>query len=104
MLRLLLTFLLLPVFTSLFAQPAKKKANQANSPDMWVTSPVPELPAGVTHHTFRSESMKREVGYCLYLPPGYEKDTQRRYPVIDLHGTGGNGSHPDSNIRSNGTR
>jgi predicted peptidase len=71
---------------------------------MWVTSPVPELPAGVTHHTFRSESMKREVGYCLYLPPGYEKDTQRRYPVIDLHGTGGNGSHPDSNIRSNGTR
>jgi endo-1,4-beta-xylanase len=35
--------------------------------------------------------MQREVGYCLYLPPGYEKDTQRRYPVIyHLHGAGGN--------------
>jgi endo-1,4-beta-xylanase len=58
---------------------------------MWVTSPLPELPANVTHHTFRSASMQREVGYCLYLPPGYEKDTQRRYPVIyHLHGAGGN--------------
>jgi enterochelin esterase-like enzyme len=58
---------------------------------MWVTSPVPALPTNVTHHTFRSASMQREVGFCLYLPPGYEKDTQRRYPVIyHLHGAGGN--------------
>ncbi|MBE2283301.1 MAG: hypothetical protein IAE77_07550 [Prosthecobacter sp.] len=63
------------------------------------------LPTGVTHHTFRSESMKRDVGYCLYLPPGYETDTEWRYPVIyHLRGAGGNGSHPASNIRSNGTR
>ena len=58
---------------------------------MWVTSPVPALPTNVTHHTFRSVSMQREVGFCLYLPPGYEKDTERRYPVIyHLHGAGGN--------------
>ena len=91
--KLLITFLALVLCPALSAQKTKgeSKANQANSPDMWVTSPVPELPTGVTHHTFRSESMKRDVGYCLYLPPGYEKDTERRYPVIyHLHGAGGN--------------
>ncbi len=99
-------FLLLALCPPLSAQPAKakSKANQTNTDDMWATSPVPVLPTNVTHHIFRSASMQREVGFCLCLPPGYEKDTQRRYPVIDLHGTGGNGSHPDSNIRSNGTR
>jgi endo-1,4-beta-xylanase len=84
----LLLFTLCPL---LHAQKAKKKANPTNADDMWVTSPVPELPTNVTHHTFSSASMKREVGYCLYLPPGYEKDTPRRYPVIyHLHGAGGN--------------
>lgn len=90
--RLLLP-LLLALCSPIFAQPAKakSKAKQANSPDMWVTSPVPALPTNVTHHTFRSASIKREVGYCLYLPPGYDKDTERRYPVIyHLHGAGGN--------------
>jgi enterochelin esterase-like enzyme len=90
--RFLVTALLLfSLCPPLHAQKEKKKANPTNSDDMWVTSPVPELPPNVTHHTFTSASMKREVGYCLYLPPGYEKDTQRRYPVIyHLHGAGGN--------------
>ncbi|MEN3939715.1 alpha/beta hydrolase-fold protein [Prosthecobacter sp. SYSU 5D2] len=72
---------------------AKKKAaaKPGNADDMWVVSPVPELPEGVTHHTFHSAAMNRDVGYCIYLPPGYEKDTARRYPVIyHLHGAGGN--------------
>lgn len=63
--------------TTLFAAQPKPKANQANTGDMWIASPVPELPTDVTHHTFRSESMKREVGYCIYLPPSYAKDTER---------------------------
>ncbi len=91
--RILTALLILALCPPLFAQKAKgrSKASQGNSDDMWVTSPVPELPPGVTHHTFRSASMKREVGYCLFLPPGYEKDMQRRYPVIyHLHGAGGN--------------
>jgi endo-1,4-beta-xylanase len=90
--RFLVTALLLIALCPLLhAQKAKNKANQSNADDMWVTSPVPELPVNVTHHTFTSASMKREVGYCLYLPPGYEKDTQRHYPVIyHLHGAGGN--------------
>jgi endo-1,4-beta-xylanase len=58
---------------------------------MWVASPVQELPAGVTHHTFRSESMKRDVGFCIYLPPSYAREMARRYPVIyHLHGVHGN--------------
>ena len=70
---------------------SKAKAKQANTDDMWVVSPVTELPSGVTHHTFRSDSMKRDVGYCLYLPPRYQQDMGQRYPVIyHLHGAGGN--------------
>jgi endo-1,4-beta-xylanase len=58
---------------------------------MWVTSPVPELPTHVTHHTFRSASMNRDIGYCIYLPPTYDQDTNQRFPVIyHLHGAGGN--------------
>lgn len=93
MLRAILAFLLFVLCPPLSAQPAKakSKANQTNTDDMWVTSPIPELPTNVTHHTFRSGSMQREIGFCLYLPPGYEKDTERRYPVIyHLHGAGGN--------------
>ena len=68
------------------------KASQANTDDMWNVSPEPgQLPERVTHHTYRSAAMKREVGFCLYLPPGYERDPARRYPVIyHLHGAGGN--------------
>jgi len=70
---------------------ANPKAKQGNSDDMWVASPVPGLPQGVTHHTFRSDSMGRDVGYCIYLPPSYAKEPLRRYPVIyHLHGAGGN--------------
>lgn len=73
------------------SQPPGKKARPGNTDDMWVASPVPPLPPNVTHHTFRSPSMKREVGYSVYLPPGYTTDAERRYPVIyHLHGAGGN--------------
>jgi len=90
---LVFTLLLIAVSSPLSAQKAKgkSKSNQTNTDDMWVTAPVPELPPGVTHHTFRSDSMQRDVGYCIYLPPGYTADKERRYPVIyHLHGAGGN--------------
>ncbi len=73
------------------AKPGKSRANQANTDDMWVATEIPELPTNVTHHTYRSRSMNREVGYCIYLPPSYHQETSRRYPVIyHLHGAGGN--------------
>lgn len=59
---------------------------------VWVNKPAPgTLPAGVTHHTYPSESMGHDVGYSIYLPPAYEKEPQRRFPVIyHLHGASGN--------------
>ncbi len=45
-----------------------------------------------THHVLHSPSMKRDVGWNLYLPPQYET-SQLRYPVIYwLHGSGGDES------------
>ncbi len=57
----------------------------------WV-NPFPEnidLPPGVHHKTFFSPSMKREVGYGIYLPPDHSNSTSvsKRYPVVYyLHG------------------
>ena len=66
-----------------------------NAKTVWVNPPKPgQLPAGVTHHTFRSNAFARDVGYCIYLPPGYATEPTRRYPVIyNLHGAGGNELH-----------
>jgi len=44
---------------------------------------------GLHHGTFRSQSMNVEVGYCIYLPPGYDDAETKslRYPVVYwLHG------------------
>ena len=60
----------------------------------WV-NPLPEnAHERLTHGTFYSKSMGVEVGYVIYLPPGYEDPGSpgRHYPVVYwLHG-GGSGS------------
>lgn len=44
---------------------------------------------GITHHKLRSRSMGRDVGYNVYLPPGYRDDGSARYSVAYfLHGGG----------------
>ncbi len=68
------------------------KAKKPSTPFSWV-SPLPNaewakkiLPPTVQHATFTSPSMEVEVGYYIYLPPGYE-DGEARYPVVyHLHG------------------
>ena len=61
---------------------AKPKKPQ---PFRWV-NPVKQELAGVKHAKFRSPSMGIDVGYCIFLPPGYD-DTNQRYPVVYyLHG------------------
>ncbi len=53
---------------------------------------IPDGPAmpGIQHFVLHSPSMDRDVGYNVFLPPGYAEGT-RRYPVIYfLHGAGGN--------------
>ncbi|MCI0356496.1 MAG: hypothetical protein L0099_15885, partial [Acidobacteria bacterium] len=44
--------------------------------------------------TFRSDTIKGDVSYVIYLPPSYDKEKDRRYPVVYwLHG--GRGSQRD---------
>jgi len=91
MLRALVCLLVVP--TSLvFAQNAKKKAKAAaEQPFSWVSPMNAEpakksLPATVKHATFKSASMGIDVGYYIYLPPGYETN-EEKYPVVyHLHG------------------
>ena len=50
---------------------------------------VSSISKKIRHRTFKSASMEIDVGYYIYLPPGYEQseNKQRRYPVVyNLHG------------------
>jgi S-formylglutathione hydrolase FrmB len=77
------------------------KKNEEKLPEIsWVNDFTSGIP-GVAHHTYFSDSMKREIGYAVYVPPGYDfthgpADTmykEERYPVIYwLHGKGGDES------------
>ena len=56
-----------------FAQPPN--GPDPNKATLWVNIPKPNsLPPRVSHHTYFSESMKREVGYLIYLPAAYEAE------------------------------
>ncbi len=45
---------------------------------------------GLHHGTIESASMLRRVGFNIYLPPQYEKEPNRRFPVVYyLHGSTG---------------
>lgn len=75
--------------------PAVAQAPASGPPSLdeitWVNPPE-SLPPGVSHHTFQSDALAREVGYTIYLPPSYEGGTEV-FPVIYwLHGRGGNES------------
>lgn len=68
---------------------AESKSSKKPSPPFHWVSPVggkTPLTEGLRHATFKSPSMGIEVGYYIYLPPGYEK-SETRYPVVyHLHG------------------
>lgn len=54
----------------------------------WVTREV-NAPR-VRQYSFQSRAAKAKVSYHLYLPPTYEKDKQKQFPVLYwLHGSGG---------------
>ena len=63
----------------------------AEDPETWKWNDPKELKMpGLRHETIESASMKRTVGYCIYLPPHYEQEPERRFPVVYfLHGAGG---------------
>jgi len=51
-----------------------------------------EIPKNVTHNTFYSKLVEQEIGYNIYLPPNYEKNTKRYSVLYHLHGWKGNES------------
>ncbi len=70
------------------AQSQTKKKARRPKPFRWVNELKLDL-SGVKHATFKSPSMKFDVGYCIYLPPAYdnESNAKKRFPVVYyLHG------------------
>ncbi len=92
MLRLLLCLFCLGSSLSFAQKPEATGKAAKPSPFAWV-SPIAKvawavkiLPPTVKHATFKSPSVGIDVGYYIYLPPGYET-SQEKYPVVyHLHG------------------
>jgi enterochelin esterase-like enzyme len=97
------------LLTTLQAQAPPSVAQIAELSEQWV-DPVTAAPPGTTYHLFETKSRGRGTkgSYLIYLPPSYERETARRYPVIYwLHGGFGNArqgawtvEHLDKGIRS----
>jgi len=82
---------------------AAKKRKKVQRPFNWVSpanlESLGKIAKGLRHATFESPSMGIEVGYHIYLPPGYEKDEKRRYPVVfHLHGGRPGGEYKSVNL------
>ncbi len=71
------------------ADPTPPPPKEAPRPVVWNNlngAPAP----GLQHGSFNSAAIGTEVGYNVWLPPGYEEGSTR-YPVVYfLHGAGGN--------------
>lgn len=60
--------------------------------EKWNNPPKQKV-AGLEHHTFRSGTLRAEVGFNVCLPPEYAREPQRRFPVVFyLHGYDGHES------------
>lgn len=82
------------------ARKKKSKKRRKRRPFRWVNPLTQRNLPGVEHATFRSPSMKVDVGYCIYLPTAYHqsKTSGKRFPVVYyLHG-----GRPGSETRSVG--
>ena len=61
-----------------------------NNPNPWVANVMPGT-VGYRTVLWQNERLGRYYGYGLYLPPSYEVDENRRFPVVYwLHGRNGN--------------
>lgn len=68
--------------TAAMAQPSRDPQSWK-----WVN---PDIAENCKHGTVFSQAMSRDVGYSIYLPPSYETETNKRYPVVYyLHGASG---------------
>ena len=90
-----LIYILLLISSVLVAQTARESV-EFN----WVNKSEKSI-KGAQHHTFYSQANKAEVGFNVYLPEHYQKNSNSRYPVIYvLHGGGGNERSGLTRIRS----
>lgn len=82
-----------PILVCLFLSLAVMAQREPLVFDIQWVNPPKDAPKGVTHHVFPSPSMKKDVGYNIYLPAEYETAASKRFPVIYwLHGAGGHES------------
>jgi len=84
---------------SLFLIAKEKRAGNGSSgkggkdggAPVWVSPASRQLPPGTSYKTFHSKEVGGEVSYFVYLPPSYNRESTRRYPILYwLHGSGGN--------------
>ncbi len=77
-------------------------APDTKDPNTWKWNDPRDLGIpGLSHGTIESASMKRTVGFNIYLPPQYEKEPSRHFPVVYfLHGSTGTESSDAGLARS----
>lgn len=69
------------------AQEDRERPSQDPATWSWV---MPEQIPGMIHGTLMSASMKREIGFNVFLPPAYAKVPSMRFSVVYyLHGASG---------------
>jgi endo-1,4-beta-xylanase len=67
---------------------APRKAKKEFAEPKWMMAPVQG--SNLHYRTFDSKTAREKVSYLVYLPPDYDAQTARRYPVVYwLHGIGG---------------
>jgi len=64
----------------------------------WFNPPRNQQP-GVEHKGYHSKAMNREVGYNIYLPPGYAASAERYRVIYWLHGRNGSESYDQFPVR-----
>src|SRR5438270_12656533 len=79
--------LFLALFTLSLLSSQTPDPNRSGFPHDMIWFNVSKTPQpSVTHKGYHSAAMDKEIGYNIYLPPGYESGSQR-YPVVYwLHG------------------
>lgn len=55
-------------------------------------NPPTHSPENITHRTYYSPFLAREIGYTVYLPPGYQESNEKFPVAYHLHGWTGNES------------
>src|SRR5262249_893484 len=85
-----LAVLVFASFVFVIPSPAQEVQKKTFPEPRWVATDTNDA-NGAKFHTFVSKAAGEEVSYHLFLPPQYDEQASRRFPVIYwLHGLGGN--------------